>query len=385
MIKVKTDILKDRIKKLSKVKYVNKYEIKYGVLKIQGSKLTIYNSDTNRYCAKASIDVINDNVTDSIIAAKIDLNKLSKILKNFDVETIIKASYSNLIITDGKKTYKQRYSFVKTYPFENFQFKYKTDKIELEKSFTKELLKHIKFVSNDNKANVLNGVYFFGNYHKVYITTTDKYKAIKTNMESFLLGLDHCISDYPFNMDFIIDINVIKFIKTINENIKSLIFNKMEKYVRISLTNDIDILVEKIDGTYPNIERLFIIDVDKEVIMNTKELLKNHKELLPLVKDDKNKHVRLDLTQNKVGYSYFGKDESYWIDIKDIIRKNTLKDQIDYNCKFIIDIMENIQGDMKMLFNWNIESSPFIIKDTKNMNTQYLLSPVKTYGGIEIE
>ena len=384
MIKVNTDILRDRIEKLSKVKYVNKYEIKYGVLQIQSSVLTIYNSDTNRYCAKASIDVINDNISSPIIAAKVDLNKLFKILKNFDKETTIKANYSNLIITDGKKTYKQTYSFVKTYPFENFQFKYETDKIELEKSFTKELVRHIKFASNNDKTKVLKGVYFYGNYHKAYITTTDGRRAIKTNMESFLVGLDRCVSDYPFNMNFIIDVNVVKFIKTIKENVKSLLFNEMEQYVRISLTNDIDILVEKIDGNYPNIERLFLIDIDNEVTIKTKELLKTHIELLPLVKEDENKNITLDLTQNKIGYSYFKKDESYWIDIKDIIKENALKDIINYNCKFIIDILENIQGDTKMFFPYNL-LKPFIIKDMENIDTQYLLAPLRTYRGIENE
>lgn len=46
-MEINTKVLRDKMEKLSKVKYGNKYGINYAVLDAAGSVLRIYNSDTD--------------------------------------------------------------------------------------------------------------------------------------------------------------------------------------------------------------------------------------------------------------------------------------------------------------------------------------------------
>ena len=79
-MKINTKVLRDKIEKLNKVKYTNKYGINYAVLDAAGSVLRIYNSDTDNYCVRTELDGLINN--DEDFKAKADLKKLSKLIKN---------------------------------------------------------------------------------------------------------------------------------------------------------------------------------------------------------------------------------------------------------------------------------------------------------------
>lgn len=75
-MEINTKVLRDKMEKLSKVKYGNKYEINHAVLDATGSVLRIYNSDTDNYCVRTELDGFINN--DEDFKAKADLKKAIK-------------------------------------------------------------------------------------------------------------------------------------------------------------------------------------------------------------------------------------------------------------------------------------------------------------------
>lgn len=149
-MEINTKVLRDKMEKLSKVKYGNKYEVNHAVLDATGSTLRIYNSDTDNYCVRTEFDGLINN--DEDFKAKADLKKLSKLIKNFGESTRIYIDDDKLILSSENRVFKMNYEKANKYPLLDYQFKDDLKEIELEKCFTNELFKHIKFVAKKVKT-----------------------------------------------------------------------------------------------------------------------------------------------------------------------------------------------------------------------------------------
>ena len=106
-MEINTKVLRDKMEKLSKVKYGNKYGINHAVLDATGSTLRIYNSDTDNYCVRAELDCLINN--DEDFKAKVDLKKLSKLIKNFGESTRIYINDNKLILSSENRVFKMNY------------------------------------------------------------------------------------------------------------------------------------------------------------------------------------------------------------------------------------------------------------------------------------
>ena len=351
-MKVNTKVLRNKIEKLNKVKYINKYGIDYAVLDAAGSMLRIYNSDTDNYCVRTELDGLINN--DEDFKAKVDLKKLSKLIKNFGESTRIYINDDKLVLSSENRVFKMNYEKVNKYPLIDYQFKDDLKEIELEKSFTNELFKHIKFVAKkckDNR-NILQRIGFKENI----VTATDSYRLIEN--------------------EFSVNVEVVKFIQSIKEYILSIQYNENDENIRINLTNNIVILSKKVDDNYPDTRRLIPPTFAAKVVIDSNKMLNYHKELNDL-SSEKQWIVDLDLKQNTLCLDNPTID--YSISIENDLMENSFNDVVSYDCKYMIDILENLIGDMSINLQGGVNGKlkPMIIRDSGN--SEYILLPVRRY------
>lgn len=366
-MEINTKVLRDKMEKLSKVKYGNKYEVNHAVLDATGSTLRIYNSDTDNYCVRTELDGLINN--DEDFKAKADLKKLSKLIKNFGESTRIYIDDDKLILSSENRVFKMNYEKANKYPLLDYQFKDDLKEIELEKCFTNELFKHIKFVAKKSKdnRNILQRIGF----KEDIVVATDSYRLIKTNLIPYIRNGNNFIEN-----EFSINVEVVKFIQSIKEDILSIQYNENDENVRINLTNNIVILSKKVDGNYPDTKRLIPSTFAAKVVIDSNKMLNYHKELNDL-SSEKQCIVDLDLKQNTLCLDNPTID--YSISIENDLMENSFNDTISYDCKYMIDILENLIGDISINLQGGVNGKlkPMIIKD--DGNSEYILLPVRRY------
>lgn len=366
-MEINTKVLRDKMEKLSKVKYGNKYEINHAVLDATGSVLRIYNSDTDNYCVRTELDGFINN--DEDFKAKADLKKLSKLIKNFGESTRIYIDDDKLILSSENRVFKMNYEKANKYPLLDYQFKDDLKEIELEKCFTNELFKHIKFVAKKGKdnRNILQRIGF----KEDIVVATDSYRLIKTDLIPYIRNGNNFIEN-----EFSVNVEVVKFIQSIKENILSIQYNENDENVRINLTNNIVILSKKVDGNYPDTKRLIPSTFAAKVVIDSNKMLNYHKELNDL-SSEKQCIVDLDLKQNTLCLDNPTID--YSISIENDLMENSFNDTISYDCKYMIDILENLIGDISINLQGGVNGKlkPMIIKD--GGNSEYILLPVRRY------
>lgn len=366
-MEINTKVLRDKMEKLSKVKYGNKYEINHAVLDATGSVLRIYNSDTDNYCVRTELDGFINN--DEDFKAKADLKKLSKLIKNFGESTRIYIDDDKLILSSENRVFKMNYEKANKYPLLDYQFKDDLKEIELEKCFTNELFKHIKFVAKKSKdnRNILQRIGF----KEDIVVATDSYRLIKTDLIPYIRNGNNFIEN-----EFSINVEVVKFIQSIKEDILSIQYNENDENVRINLTNNIVILSKKVDGNYPDTKRLIPSTFAAKVVIDSNKMLNYHKELNDL-SSEKQCIVDLDLKQNTLCLDNPTID--YSISIENDLMENSFNDTISYDCKYMIDILENLIGDISINLQGGVNGKlkPMIIKD--GGNSEYILLPVRRY------
>lgn len=366
-MEINTKVLRDKMEKLSKVKYGNKYEINHAVLDATGSVLRIYNSDTDNYCVRTELDGFINN--DEDFKAKADLKKLSKLIKNFGESTRIYIDDDKLILSSENRVFKMNYEKANKYPLLDYQFKDDLKEIELEKCFTNELFKHIKFVAKKGKdnRNILQRIGF----KEDIVVATDSYRLIKTDLIPYIRNGNNFIEN-----EFSINVEVVKFIQSIKEDILSIQYNENDENVRINLTNNIVILSKKVDGNYPDTKRLIPSTFAAKVVIDSNKMLNYHKELNDL-SSEKQCIVDLDLKQNTLCLDNPTID--YSISIENDLMENSFNDTISYDCKYMIDILENLIGDISINLQGGVNGKlkPMIIKD--GGNSEYILLPVRRY------
>lgn len=366
-MEINTKVLRDKMEKLSKVKYGNKYGINYAVLDAAGSVLRIYNSDTDNYCVRTELDGFINN--DEDFKAKADLKKLSKLIKNSGESTRIYIDDDKLILSSENRVFKMNYEKANKYPLLDYQFKDALKEIELEKSFTNELFKHIKFVAKKGKdnRNILQRMGF----KEDIVVATDGYRLIKTDLIPYIRNGNNFIEN-----EFSVNVEVVKFIQSIKENILSIQYNENDENVRINLTNNIVILSKKVDDNYPDTKRLIPSTFAAKVVIDSNKMQNYHKELNDL-SSEKQWIVDLDLKQNTLCLDNPTID--YSISIENDFMENSFNDVISYDCKYMIDILENLVGNMSINLQGGVNGKlkPMIIKD--GGNSEYILLPVRRY------
>ncbi|MDR3326411.1 MAG: DNA polymerase III subunit beta [Rhodospirillaceae bacterium] len=145
-----------------------------------------------------------------------------------------------------------------------------------------------------------------------------------------------------------------------------------EKIIRFAF-NDVLMTSKLIDGTFPDYERVIPKNNSRVLNINRKDLLKKI-DMLSSVSNDRSCQIELtisndkcdllmrDLVANHEGSGY----------LKSSYKDNPMK--IGFNSRYLIEILEQIDGDNAQLILAN-ETNQVLIKGDKEVNYSYVLMP----------
>ena len=293
------------------------------------------------------------------------------------VRKIQEGSDIELISNDGNKlsvrSGKSKFSLA-CLPKDDFP---KIDEIKLEDEFVikNEVLKNIidktKFaISNEETRYYLNGLYF----HSVTINDEKKLRAVSTDghrLAKFEAKLPEGVNNIP---GVIIPKKTIgevrKLLDEFNEDIKiSLNENKIVFYFK-----NIVLSSKLIDGSFPDYEKVIPQNNDKTFLVDT-NLIYGAVDRVSTVSDEKSRSVKLVIFNNLVSLSSNSAETGSGAEDL-IIEYQGEKIEIGYNAKYLMEIINQVNGD-KITFQLLDSSSPSIIKDSNDKNTLYILMPMR--------
>ena len=235
----------------------------------------------------------------------------------------------------------------------------------------RDLIDKTKFAMSTEEARYyLNGIYL----HSVELEGKKKFRAVATDGHR----LAKVENDMPTGTDNIPGVIVPK--KTINE-IRKLI-DDIDHDVQISLNeskiiftiNKIVISSKLIDGSFPDYEKVIPLNNDKEFSVK-KEIMYNAVDRVSTMSSEKSKSVKLTILNNMISLSSNSADIGSGAEDIDIEYSGS-DIEIGYNAKYLLEIINQIKGE-KIIFKLFDSSSPTIIQDQKNVDTLYILMPMR--------
>ena len=233
------------------------------------------------------------------------------------------------------------------------------------------LINRTKFaISNEETRYFLNGLYF-------NLFTKDD------NCSLTLVGTDgHRLATSSSNIKkFNLELpGVIIPKKTINELSKLLSENSNEIELEISSSKiiffiDNLILISKlIDGNFPDYNKVIPKNNTNNLIINRSDLYAAV-DRVSTIANEKSPSIKFKFLNNVVNLSTVNNENSTATeDIKADYNGNEI--EIGFNAKYIMDILDNLQGD-EIKISLNDNSTPIIAQEQNSSDTIYVLMPMR--------
>ena len=234
----------------------------------------------------------------------------------------------------------------------------------------KRIFNKTKFaISAEETRYYLNGIYFHtisnGTKTTLRCVATDGHRLAKTELDlnstftipgiilprKFILQLDRILGDFE---------GKVKMICTDTQ---------------VSLEADNFIIISKlIDGTFPDYEKVIPVSNDKLLQVEAEPFF-NAVDRVSTVNQDKTPTVKLHFENNNVKIMATSTDSNKG---DEEVAANYTADSLEilFNSKYILDLQDVIEGETMILELLN-QSSPVIVKDTKDTSSLYILMPMR--------
>ena len=234
----------------------------------------------------------------------------------------------------------------------------------------KRIFNKTKFaISAEETRYYLNGIYFHtisnGTKTTLRCVATDGHRLAKTELDlnstftipgiilprKFILQLDRILGDFE---------GKVKMICTDTQ---------------VSLEADNFIIISKlIDGTFPDYEKVIPVSNDKLLQVEAEPFF-NAVDRVSTVNQDKTPTVKLHFENNNVKIMATSTDSNKG---DEEVAANYTSDNLEilFNSKYILDLQDVIEGETMILELLN-QSSPVIVKDTKDTSSLYILMPMR--------
>ena len=234
----------------------------------------------------------------------------------------------------------------------------------------KRIFNKTKFaISAEETRYYLNGIYFHtisnGTKTTLRCVATDGHRLAKTELDlnstftipgiilprKFILQLDRILGDFE---------GKVKMICTDTQ---------------VSLETDNFIIISKlIDGTFPDYEKVIPVSNDKLLQVEAEPFF-NAVDRVSTVNQDKTPTVKLHFENNNVKIMATSTDSNKG---DEEVAANYTADSLEilFNSKYILDLQDVIEGETMILELLN-QSSPVIVKDTKDTSSLYILMPMR--------
>lgn len=244
------------------------------------------------------------------------------------------------------------------------------DYVEVKAKHLLKLLTKTKFsISNDETRHYLNGIYLHKKEDenpKLVAVATDGHRLSKTQ-----ISLE---TDKNFHPVILPKKTIFEIINIISEE-SDLVIKIVSVRSKIKFViKDIILISKVIDGKFPDYERVIPTDSRKDVSANLKDFISAVDRIKSLSIDRKGV-IKINIENNKI--RFFVNDSSSGEGIEEInsayIGENL---EIGFNSGYLMDIANNIEDD-KIVLKPKDATSPIIIKDQKDLDTTYVVMPMR--------
>ena len=244
-----------------------------------------------------------------------------------------------------------------------------TSKINSE-IFKNALLKIINSIQYSEIRPEINGCLFSYQIDYLKLAGTDSFRLAE---KIFL----------PINLKVILKkaLEIILPLKTIQEILRvipdnnelSILINQNQVFFK---TNEIEIISRLIDGKFPDYQSIVPQELKTEMVINKAELVNALK--LASIFSGRVNEIKFKIGENKKCLEVYSADNAlgenhYLLPIK--ISGNNLA--ISFNCKYLLDGLKALE-DKEIVFGFNDDNQPVIIKSPADKNWFYVLMPIKS-------
>ena len=245
-----------------------------------------------------------------------------------------------------------------------------SDFLEIKSKNLLKILNKTKFsISNDETRHYLNGIYL----HKteednpnLVAVATDGHRLSKTQ-----ISLDEDKSFYPVILP---KKTVFEVINIISEEAETPIKIISERSKIKFIIKDIILISKVIDGKFPDYERVIPKDQRKEVKAKVADFVSAVDRIKSLSLDRKGV-IKINIEQSKL--TFFVNDSNSGEGIEEI--NSTYegeKLEIGFNSGYLMDVANCIQ-DENIIILPKDSASPIIIKDQKDIDTTFVVMPMR--------
>lgn len=225
-------------------------------------------------------------------------------------------------------------------------------------------------MSNEETRYYLNGIYFHAveeDGNKILRTvSTDGHRLARTQ-----ITLPNGAENIP---------GVIIPKKTVHEVRK--LMEAGEGDVKISLSDTKiriaygnGVLISKlIDGTFPDYDRVIPKENDKLLEAECKQFT-HAVDRVSVISNERSRGVRFNIEQGKITFSASSAEQgSASEELEVTYGAESL--EIGFNSRYLLEMMQQIEGDTAQ-FLFNDGASPVLVRDTADVNTLYVIMPMR--------
>ena len=278
------------------------------------------------------------------------------VIKRFKDEIEISVNDSDIVFQDGKKSIRKK--IVKAENDLNIGEVIGNIDID-DPVFTKELLKHEKFVSENKARPVLQYAYIENNN----IWSTNGYYSAHTSLDNI-----------RFDNKLYIHGIIIKLIAALKEPITRIEVHKngisiitdnyrVKQYISDNISN----------GAYPHMERLYDnrSNLKTNVTVNYKDILENQEVVNTVKKDD------ISVTVMHVGDDIAISSEDGHNEVKANLDAEYTGNEVTfaYDGKYMLNVLKTVEKDENIKIGIVSDMRPFYVYDSSN--TEYLICPIR--------
>lgn len=281
-------------------------------------------------------------------------SNFKNVIKRFKGEIEISVNDNNIVLSDGKKTIKKQAAKAEDKNLGIGKFIDATDISD--PVFTKELLKHEKFVSENKGRPVLRYAYI----ENSNIWSTNSYYSCHTTL-----------NNVRFDSSVYVHGTIIKLIAALKEPVK-----RIETY-----QNGISIITENYRvkqaiydiGMYPDVAKFYDnkSNVKTTVTVNYKDMLENQEVVNTVKKDDIS--VTVMNVENDIAIS----SEDGHNEVKANLDAEYTGDEVTfgYDGKLMLNVLKTVENDKHVEIGIVNNIRPFYISDSSN--TEYMICPIR--------
>ena len=242
--------------------------------------------------------------------------------------------------------------------------------LEIKSKHLSKLLNKTKFsISNDETRHYLNGIYLHtteDDNPKLIAVATDGHRLSKTQVD-----LEGTKKFHPVILPKKTIFEIINIISEEPEtSIKILSVRSKIKFI----INDIILISKVIDGKFPDYERVIPSDTRKEVRAKVADFISAVDRIKSLSLDRKGV-IKINIENDKI--RFFINDSSSGEGIEEINADYQGENiEIGFNSGYLMDIANCIQ-DENIILKPKDATSPIIIKDQKDLDSTYVVMPMR--------